>query len=180
MNDFWRVSVASVAPCHGRKANRLSHCIPEAEGWEGQRIEDTGTAHREMDGAEDCARKTHKGYLSPPSFSAPNHPHVVLLTSEHVLTQLGASCKCGKWKMGAASWECHTDQHLHTPHKPRMLKRDSQTLILTNTSSVYVGSSKNGQLFDELLSKSPHFQYHFLCLHSLLRWTMGLLVGVTT
>lgn len=114
-----------------------------------------------MDGAEDCAGKTHKGYLSPPSsFSAPSHPHVVLLTSEHVLTQLGASCKCGKWKIGAAAWECYTDQHLHTPHKPRMLKTDSQTLIPTNTSSVYVGSSKIGQLFDKLLPKSPQFEHH--------------------
>lgn len=57
-----------------------------------------------------------------------------------------SQCQLQVWKIGAASWECSRDQHLHTPHKTAMWKTDWQALALANTWSVYVESSKDGQL----------------------------------
>lgn len=76
----------------------------------------------------------HKGYLSPSHSPLPSPLLLLSCSSSHpclcvcvCVHSLRAECQLQVWKTGAASWAFHTDQHLHTPHKPGMWKTDRQT-----------------------------------------------------
>lgn len=87
-----------------------------------------------MDDAVGCVGRTQRIFVSLPLPTPLPTPVALMFFQSSLFVcvcvcvhSLRAECQLQVWKTGAASWAFHTDQHLHTPHKPGMWKTDRQT-----------------------------------------------------